>query len=73
MRGLDHGMTSAAEGVIALVVSKQKENVWLAGAGMRKEEAQEKKVETLHGGLGCFKAGGAKSRNPSGSLAGRGN
>ena len=50
VRGLHHGVPSAAEGVIALVVRKKEEDVGPAGAGGRKKEAQEDKAETWHGG-----------------------
>ena len=42
MRSLDHGMARAAEGVIALIVCEQKENVGLARGCHRNEQAQEK-------------------------------
>ena len=47
---LDHGMTGAPEGMIALVVGKQEQDVWSCRAGSRKEEAQQENVETTHGG-----------------------
>ena len=47
--GPDHGVTSAAKGMIALVVSEQEKNVGLTQAGSWKEEAKEKSAERRHG------------------------
>ena len=49
VRGLDHGVTSAPKGMIALVVSEQEKDVGLTQAGSWKEEAKEESVERRHG------------------------
>lgn len=49
VRSLDHGVTSAAKGMIALVVSEQEKNVGLTQAGSWKDEAKEKSAERRHG------------------------
>ena len=49
VRGLDHRMTSAPEGMVALVVSEQEKYVRLTRAGSWKECAKEKNAERRHG------------------------
>lgn len=58
---LDEGMARAPESVIALIVGEEEENIGLARAGSRKEEAQEEKAETRHGCGAWRKADSAKS------------
>ena len=69
---LDDGMARAPESVIALIVGEEEEDIGLAGAGSRKEEAQEEKAETRHGCGAWRKADLARSRNPARDLAERG-
>ena len=66
---LDEGMARAPEGMIALIVGEEEEEIGLARGGGGKEEAQEEKAETRHGGRAWRKADLAKSRNPSRDLA----